>query len=94
MAIGVPPLTSDLTLRYSTPEGAAYQNKVSLLIADGGDPLREDFDTWVGWAVDGRLDLDAMVTRELTLTESDIEEAFGAMLAGKVIRSVVKISDP
>jgi len=94
VAIGVPPLTSDLTLRYSTPEGAVYQNKVSLLIADGGDPVREDFDTWVGWAIDGRLDLDGMVTRELSLTEDDLEEAFRAMLAGEVIRSVVRIGDP
>jgi Zn-dependent alcohol dehydrogenase len=94
VAIGVPPLESDLTLRYSTAEGAAYQNKVSLLIADGGDPLREDFDTWVTWALDGRLDLDAMVTREFQLTEADLGEAFRAMLAGEVIRSVVRISDP
>jgi len=95
VAIGVPPLATDLTIRYSSAEGAAYQNKVSLLIADGGDPLREDFDTWVGWAIDGRLDLDAMVTKELSLTEDDLEEAFRAMLAGEVIRSVVRISrDP
>jgi Zn-dependent alcohol dehydrogenase len=94
VAIGVPPLSSDLTLTYSTPDGAAYQNKVSLLIADGGDPVREDFDTWVGWAMDGRLDLDTMVTRELTLTEDDLNEAFRAMLAGEVIRSVVRITGP
>jgi S-(hydroxymethyl)mycothiol dehydrogenase len=94
VAIGVPPLESDLTLGYSTAEGAAYQNKVSLLIADGGDPVREDFDTWVAWAIDGRLDLDAMVTREFQLTEADLGEAFRAMLAGKVIRSVVRVSDP
>jgi Zn-dependent alcohol dehydrogenase len=94
VAIGVPPLESDLTLRYSTVGGAAYQRKVSLLIADGGDPLREDFDTWVGWALDGRLNLDDMVTREFQLTEVDLGEAFRAMLAGEVIRSVVRISDP
>jgi Zn-dependent alcohol dehydrogenase len=94
VAIGVPPLESDLTLRYSTAEGAAYQNKVSLLIADGGDPVRDDFDTWVGWAIDGRLNLDDMVTREFQLTEADLGEAFRAMLAGEVIRSVVRISDP
>jgi len=94
VAIGVPPLESDLTLRYSTAEGAAYQNKVSLLIADGGDPVREDFDTWVGWALDGRLNLADMVTREFQHTEADLGEAFRAMLAGEVIRSVVRISDP
>jgi Zn-dependent alcohol dehydrogenase len=40
-----------------------------------------------GWALDGRLDLDGMVSREIRLTELD--EAFRAMLAGEVIRSVV-----
>jgi Zn-dependent alcohol dehydrogenase len=94
VAIGVPPLESDLTIRYSTAAGAVYQNKVSLLVADGGDPLREDFDTWVGWAVDGRLDLDGMVTRKLRLSEEDLQEAFRSMLAGEVVRSVVRISDP
>jgi Zn-dependent alcohol dehydrogenase len=94
VAIGVPPLESDLTLRYSTAEGAAYQNKVSLLIADGGDPVREDFDTWVGWALDGRLNLADMVTREFQLTKAGLGDAFRAMLAGEVIRSVVRISDP
>ena len=39
------------------------------------------------WALDGRLDLDGMVTREVGL--EDLEEAFRAMLAGEVIRSVV-----
>ena len=38
------------------------------------------------WALDGRLDLDGMV-RGLGL--DDLDEAFRAMLAGEVIRSVV-----
>jgi Zn-dependent alcohol dehydrogenase len=44
-----------------------------------------------GWALEGRLDLDGMVTLELGLT--DLDEAFRAMLAGEVIRSVV-VFDP
>ena len=39
------------------------------------------------WAIDGRLDLDGMVSREVGL--DDLEDAFRAMLAGEVIRSVV-----
>jgi S-(hydroxymethyl)mycothiol dehydrogenase len=93
VAIGVPPPRSDVTLRWSGGPGAAYPNKSVLRITDGGDPVREDFGTWVGWAVDGALDLDGMVTRELTLSDADMAEAFRAMLAGEVIRSVVRIAD-
>ena len=39
------------------------------------------------WALEGALDLDGMVTRELGL--DDLDEAFRAMLAAEVIRSVV-----
>ena len=44
-----------------------------------------------GWYLDGRLDLDRMVTRTLGLDHLD--EAFRAMLAGEVIRSVVRFDD-
>ena len=61
-------------------------------ITDGGDPIpSEDFPEMAGWALEGRLNLDGMVTRELGLT--DLDEAFRAMLAGEVIRSVV-VFDP
>jgi S-(hydroxymethyl)glutathione dehydrogenase/alcohol dehydrogenase len=43
------------------------------------------------WALEGRLDLDGMVTHEVGLR--DLDEAFRAMLAGEVIRSVV-VFDP
>jgi Zn-dependent alcohol dehydrogenase len=82
-----------VTLRWSGGPGAAYPNKASLLVTDGGDALPEDFVTWLGWAVDGRLDLDALVTREGELTVGDIEEAFRAMLAGEVVRTVIRIGD-
>jgi S-(hydroxymethyl)mycothiol dehydrogenase len=93
VAIGVPPPRSEVTLRWSGGPGAAYPNKSSLLVTDGGDALPEDFVTWLGWAVDGRLDLDALVTREGVLTVGDIEEAFRAMLAGEVVRTVIRIGD-
>jgi S-(hydroxymethyl)mycothiol dehydrogenase len=94
VAIGVPPPDSDVTLAWSREGGGAYARKITLLVTDGGDPLPEDLATWMGWAVDGRLDLDGMVTRELALTERDLGEAFRAMLAGEVIRTVVRITDP
>jgi Zn-dependent alcohol dehydrogenase len=88
VAIGVPPIPAEITLAWNGTEHAAYPRKTSLLITDGGDPIpSEDFPEMARWALDGRLDLDGMVSRELGLHELD--EAFRAMLAGEVIRSVV-----
>lgn len=91
VAIGVPPPESAVTIEWTGGPGAAYANKASLLVSDGGDPLQEDFHTWLRWAVDGTLDLDAMVSAEGRLREADIEEAFRAMLAGEVVRTVLRI---
>jgi Zn-dependent alcohol dehydrogenase len=90
VAIGVPSPESDVTLRWGSH---AYPNKVQLRITDGGDPLPEDFETWIDWYRQGELDLDAMVTREVALTAPDLDEAFRAMLAGEVVRTVVRIAD-
>jgi S-(hydroxymethyl)mycothiol dehydrogenase len=92
VAIGVPPIPAEVTLAWNGTEHAAYPRKTSLLITDGGDPIpSEDFPEMARWALAGRLDLDGMVTREVGLT--DLDEAFRAMLAGEVIRSVV-VFDP
>ena len=93
VAIGVPPPGSSVTIRWSGGDGAAYPTKSTLRVTDGGDPLPEDFARWIGWAVEGRLDLGGMVTRELALTDEDLAEGVRAMLAGEVIRSVVRM-DP
>jgi S-(hydroxymethyl)mycothiol dehydrogenase len=94
-AVGVPEPDSDLTIAWGDGrQGAAYPNKATLVITDGGDPLPdEDFPRWVGWSLDGRLDLDAMVSREIELSEADLTDAFRAMLAGEVIRTVVRIDE-
>jgi S-(hydroxymethyl)mycothiol dehydrogenase len=92
VAIGVPPPDSTVMIRWSGGAGAAYPTKAALLITDGGDPLLEDFERWIGWAVEGRLDLDGMVTRELELTDAGLAEAFRAMMAGEVVRSVVRMA--
>jgi S-(hydroxymethyl)mycothiol dehydrogenase len=90
VAIGVPPVPSELTLPWNGSDRSAYPNKANLLITDGGDPIpSEDFPQMARWALEGSLDLDGMVTREIGLTESDLDEAVRAMLAGEVIRSVV-----
>jgi S-(hydroxymethyl)mycothiol dehydrogenase len=88
VAIGVPPIPAAVTLAWNGGEHAAYPRKTSLLITDGGDPIpSEDFPEMARWAIDGRLDLDGMVTHEIGL--DDLDEAFRAMLASEVIRSVV-----
>jgi Zn-dependent alcohol dehydrogenase len=94
VAIGVPEPGSAITIAWGegTP-GAAYPNKASIVITDGGDPLREDFDSWMGWAVDRTLDLDALVTAEVPLTQEGVREALRAMVAGEVIRTVVRATD-
>lgn len=90
VAIGVPPVPSEVTIDWNGGPTSAYTHKSSLLISDGGDPLpAEDFPQMAQWYLDGRLDLDAMVTRELAFSDEDLAESFRAMLAGEVIRSVV-----
>jgi S-(hydroxymethyl)mycothiol dehydrogenase len=90
VAIGVPPLHSEVTLGWSGDAMSAYPNKVSLRVTDGGDPIpAEDFARMAAWALDGRLDLASMVSRRAALTEADLGAAFDAMLAGEVIRTVV-----
>ena len=83
VAIGVPPVPSEVTIPWNGSDRAAYPHKVNLLVTDGGDPIpHEDFPGWRG----GRskaLDLDAMVTREIALTEEDLNEAVRAMLGAR-----------
>jgi S-(hydroxymethyl)mycothiol dehydrogenase len=94
VAIGVPPVPSEVTLDWSGTDHSAYPRKTSLLICDGGDPIpAEDFPTMAEWYREGRLDLDAMVTHETTLDEASLGEAFRSMLAGEVIRTVVVIDE-
>jgi S-(hydroxymethyl)mycothiol dehydrogenase len=90
VAVGVPAPGSDVTLAWGEgTDGAAYANKARLVITDGGDPLVDDFRTWLDWAAEGSLDLRSMVTAEASLTETSLEEAFRAMHAGEVVRTVI-----
>ncbi len=52
-------------------------------------PLAEDFTTWLQGAADGRIDLGALVTTVPPSADVAIAEAFRAMLAGEVIRTVI-----
>lgn len=84
VAIGVPPPGS----LASVDLAAMSDRRLSLLTCWGGDPLPpEDFPHLVSLYRSGQLDLDAMITRRIGL--DDVEEAFRAMEAGEVIRSVI-----
>jgi Zn-dependent alcohol dehydrogenase len=88
VAIGVPPIPAEVILAWNGTENAAYPRKTSLLITDGGDPIPSgELPEMARWARDGGLELDGMVSREVGL--DGLDEAFRAMLAGEVIRSVV-----
>ena len=94
VAIGVPPIPSQVSIDWNGTDRSAYPRKTSLLICDGGDPIpAEDFPQMARWYLEGRLDLDTMVTREATLDRDSLDEAFRAMLAGEVIRTVVVIDE-
>jgi S-(hydroxymethyl)mycothiol dehydrogenase len=54
----------------------------------GGDHLpHEDFPRLAQWALEGKLDLKAMVTKQIGL--EDVPQAFEDMKTGEVIRSVI-----
>jgi len=91
VAIGVPAPDSTITIDWGQDTiGAAYSRKVSLKITDGGDPIAEDFVAWLAAAADGRLDLGPLVTTVAPFTDDALAEAFRAMLAGEVIRTVIR----
>jgi len=91
VAIGVPAPDSTVTLDWGEDTlGAAYPTKATLKVTDGGDPLLEDFHAWLLAAEEGRLDLGALVTNVASFTDEALAEAFRAMLAGEVIRTVIR----
>jgi Zn-dependent alcohol dehydrogenase len=67
---------------------ALFRRRARVLVSHGGDHLpHEDFPRLAQWALDGSLDLAAMVTRTGGL--ADWSEAFDAMQDGRVIRTVL-----
>jgi S-(hydroxymethyl)mycothiol dehydrogenase len=84
VAIGMPAPASIANVDLE----AISDRRLSLLSSWGGDPLPpEDFPRLVSLYREGQLDLDTMITRRIGL--GDVEEAFRAMEAGEVIRSVI-----
>jgi S-(hydroxymethyl)mycothiol dehydrogenase len=91
--VGVQGEGARATLDLGDSKLGMFENKVTIRVSHGGDSLpRWDFPLLAGYYLDGRLDLDAMVTKRIGL--DDIEAAFEDMRAGNVIRSVVLFDQP
>lgn len=87
--IGFPASTDEVTLNVGNIDTGVYWNKVNLRVCHCGDALpSHDFPLLAQLYLQGQLDIDAMVTREIGL--DDVEEAFHEMETGNVIRSVIK----
>ena len=65
-----------------------FGRRARILVSHGGDHWpAEDFPRLAQWALDGQLDLAAMVTKTIGL--EDVPQAFDDLKAGNVIRSVI-----
>jgi S-(hydroxymethyl)mycothiol dehydrogenase len=68
--------------------GTLFDRRLRILVSHGGDHWpAEDFPRLAAWALEGKLDLAAMVTKTVGL--EDVERAFADLEAGDVIRSVI-----
>lgn len=76
----------DATVTLSAME-LFYGSKALLGCMYGGAQVRRDFPRLVSLVETGRLDIGAMVSRRISLDE--VNDAFRAMEAGEVIRSVI-----
>lgn len=69
---------------------AFFAKRTTVRTSHGGDHLpHEDFPRLAQWALDGKLDLAAMVSKRIGL--EDVPHAFDDLRAGDVVRSVVVI---
>jgi S-(hydroxymethyl)mycothiol dehydrogenase len=90
--VGVQGQGARATLDLGDSRTGVFENKATLTVSHGGDTLpANDFPLMAQYYLDGRLDLDFMVTKVIGL--DDIEAAFEDMRAGRVIRSVVRLPE-
>jgi S-(hydroxymethyl)glutathione dehydrogenase/alcohol dehydrogenase len=80
----MPSVTSEVTFGGF---GLFYEGKRILGCVYGSSQVRRDFPRFVDLVETGRLDVADMVSRRIGL--DDVNEAFRAMQAGEVIRSVI-----
>jgi S-(hydroxymethyl)mycothiol dehydrogenase len=86
--IGFPASTDAVTLNLGDMATGVYWNKAALRVCHCGDALpSHDLPLLAQLYLEGKLDIDGMVTRKITL--DDVEDAFHEMETGNVIRSVI-----
>lgn len=86
--IGFPAAEDSVNLNLGDMATGVYWNKAALRVCHCGDALpSHDFPLLAQLYLQGKLDLDSMVTRTIGL--EDVEEAFHMMETGDVIRSVI-----
>jgi S-(hydroxymethyl)glutathione dehydrogenase / alcohol dehydrogenase len=83
--VGMPRMDSQVTLPGFQ---LFYDEKKLLGCVYGSSQVRRDFQRYIALIETGRLDVGAMVSRTIKLDE--VNDAFRAMEAGEVIRSVIK----
>ncbi|WP_432841565.1 Zn-dependent alcohol dehydrogenase [Dactylosporangium sp. CA-092794] len=84
VVVGMHPATATVTF----PAAALFASERKILgCMYGSTQVRRDFPRLVSLADAGRLDLESLVSREIQLNE--VNDAFRAMQAGEVIRSVI-----
>jgi S-(hydroxymethyl)mycothiol dehydrogenase len=86
--IGFPAATDSVNLNLGDMATGVYWNKAAVHVCHCGDALPSyDFPLLAQLYLQGKLDLDSMVTRKIQL--EDVEAAFHEMETGDVIRSVI-----
>lgn len=86
--IGFPGPNAEVTLNVGNVDTGLYWNKVNIRVCHCGDALpSHDFPLLAQLYLDGRLNLDSMITHKVGL--EDVEHAFHMMETGNVIRSVM-----
>ncbi len=83
MSVGVVPPTDQIKVQWNH----LFQEKKLTGSQMGSNRFRIDIPAYVDFYLQGRLNLDDMVTRRVKLDE--VNEAFRAMRSGEVLRSVV-----
>src|SRR4051812_38518142 len=84
IVVGMPRMDAQVTLPAF---GLFYEEKKILGCVYGSSQVRRDFPRFISLVETGRLDLNTMVSRRIKLDE--VNDAFRAMEAGEVIRSVI-----
>jgi S-(hydroxymethyl)glutathione dehydrogenase / alcohol dehydrogenase len=84
VVVGMPRVDSEVTFGGFP---LFYEEKKILGCVYGSAQVRRDFGRFIGLIETGRLDVGAMVSRRIKLDE--VNDAFRAMEAGEVIRSVI-----